>query len=73
MIMKTKVKLLDVVALTHELPEKDLQLGQVGTVVELLAPDVYEVEFTDNDGRTYAELALREEQLLVLHYEPAYV
>ena len=70
--MKTKVKLLDVIALTQELPEKDLRLGQVGTVVEFLAPDVYEVEFADNDGRTYAELALREEQLLVLHYEPAY-
>ena len=69
--MKNKVKLLDVVALTQELPEKDLQSGQVGTVVEVLAPDVYEVEFTDNDGRTYAELALRVEQLLVLHYEPA--
>jgi len=68
--MKNKVKLLDVVALTQELPEKDLQLGQVGTVVEVLAPDVYEVEFTDNDGHTYAELALRFEQLLVLHYEP---
>ena len=71
MKIKNKVKLLDVVALKQELPEKDLQLGQVGTVVEVLAPDVYEVEFTDNDGRTYAELALRVEQLLVLHYEPA--
>lgn len=69
--MKNKVKLLDVVALTQELPEKDLQPGQVGTVVEVLAPDVYEVEFTDNDGHPYAELALRVEQLLVLHYEPA--
>ena len=68
--MKKKVKLLDVIALTQELPEKDLQLGQVGTVVEVLAPDVYEVEFTDNAGHTYAELALRFE-LLVLHYEPA--
>jgi hypothetical protein len=69
--MKNKVKLLDVVALTEELAQKDLQVGQVGTVVEVLAPDVYEVEFSDNDGRTYAELALRGEQLLVLHYEPA--
>ena len=68
--MKNKVKLLDVVALTQELPEKDLQLGQVGTVVEVLAPDVYEVEFADNDGRTYAELAVKAEKLLVLHYEP---
>lgn len=70
--MKSKVKLLDVVALTEELPEKSLQRGQVGTVVEVLAPDVYEVEFTDNDGRIYAELAVKAEQLLVLHYEPAF-
>jgi len=68
--MKQKVKLLDVVALTQEIPERELSLGQVGTVVELLAPDVYEVEFTDNNGRTFAELALRAEQLLILHYEP---
>lgn len=70
--MKNKVKLLDVVALTQELPEKDLQLGQVGTVVEVLAPDVYEVEFTDNDGHTYAELAVKADKLLVLHYEPTF-
>jgi hypothetical protein len=69
--MKTKVKLLDVVALTDDLPECELQSGQVGTVVEFLAPDVYEVEFIDNDGRTYAELAVRADKLLVLHYEPA--
>ncbi len=68
--MKQKVKLLDVVALTQEIPERDLSLGQVGTVVEFLAPDVYEVEFTDTNGRTFAELAVRADQLLVLHYEP---
>lgn len=28
------------------------------------------LEFSDNQGRTYATLALRKEQLLVLHYEP---
>ena len=69
--MKQKVDLLDVVALTQELPNRDLSLGQVGTFVEFLAPDVYEVEFTDNEGRAFAELALRTDQLLVLHYEPA--
>ncbi len=71
--MKQKVKLLDVVALTQELPNRELSLGQVGTVVEVLAPDVFEVEFSDNEGRTFAELALKTEQLLVLHYEPAMV
>ena len=70
--MNHKFKLLDVVALKHEVPENDFQPGQVGTVVEILAPDVYDVEFTGNDGRNYAELALRVEQLLVLHYEPKF-
>jgi len=35
--------------------------GQVGTVVELL-DGAYEVEFSDDEGKTYAELALEEEQ-----------
>ena len=70
--MKNKVKLLDVVALTDDLPKRELQRGQVGTVVEVLAPDVYEVEFADNEGHTYAELAIKTDKLLVLHYEPAF-
>jgi hypothetical protein len=69
--MKNKVKLLDVVALTDDMPDRELQRGQVGTVVEVLGPDVYEVEFSDNDGHTYAELAVKADKLLVLHYEPA--
>ena len=68
--MNTTIKLLDVVALAEDIPPRGLYRGQVGTVVELLAPDVFEVEFSDDDGRTYASLALRAEQLLVLHYQP---
>ena len=68
--MENRVNLLDVVALTEDLPEKGLQRGQVGTVVEQLARSVYEVEFSDNEGRTYAMVPLRTEQLMVLHYEP---
>jgi len=68
--MPEPIKLLDVVALTEDLPERDLRRGQVGTVVEELTPDVFEVEFSDNQGRTYATLALRSDQLLVLRYEP---
>ena len=64
------LQLLDVVALTDDLPERSLVRGQVGTIVELLAPDVFEVEFCDNDGRTYALLALKKSQLMVLHHEP---
>ncbi len=66
------IKLLDVVALTEDLPERGLVRGQVGTVVELLAPEVYEVEFSDDSGRTYASLALRTDQLMRLHHEPSH-
>ena len=71
--MNPAIQLLDVVALTTNLPERNLCRGQVGTVVELLAPNVFEVEFCDDEGRTYASLALRGEQLLVLHYQPVKV
>jgi hypothetical protein len=64
---------LDVVALTQDLPERGLTRGQVGTVVETLAPGVFEVEFSDDSGRTYASLALKADQLLVLHYRPVSV
>ena len=68
--MNNEINLLDVVALTEDLPASRLNRGQVGTVVEWLAPNVFEVEFSDKDGRTYALLALRADQLLVLHHEP---
>ena len=64
---KRKIKLLDTVALFEDLSERKLKRGEVGTVVEILAPDVYEVEFCDDEGQTYAELALRSEQLMTLH------
>ena len=44
-----------------------LKRGEVGAVVEMLAPDVYEVEFCDAQGRAYAFASLRGAQLLVLH------
>ena len=71
--MSNAIQLLDVVALTEDLPQRGLVRGNVGTVVESLAPDVFEVEFCDNEGRTYASLALRAEQLMVLHYRPLQV
>ena len=67
--MDTTPHLLDVVALLADVPSQGLLRGQVGTVVELL-DGAYEVEFSDDEGKTYAELALALEQLLVLHYRP---
>jgi len=68
--VKDGVDILDVAALTEDLPERGLYRGQVGTVVEILEPGVFEVEFSDDEGRAYALVALKAEQLLVLHYEP---
>jgi hypothetical protein len=60
-----------VVALLEDLPARNLLRGQVGTVVETLAPDVFEVEFSDNEGHAYATCPLRSSQLIVLHHELA--
>ena len=69
--MKATIKLLDVVALTADLPKYNLWCGQVGTVVEILAHgDAFEVEFSDSGGRAYASLGLRPDQIMVLRYEP---
>lgn len=62
-----------VVALLEDVPARSLRRGQVGTVVESLGPQVFEVEFSDNEGRTYATLALRADQLMVLHHDMAEV
>jgi Domain of unknown function (DUF4926) len=68
---KSTAKLLDVVALTVDLPEYSLWCGQVGTVVELLADGAaFEVEFSDRTGRTYESIGLRPEQIMVLYFEP---
>jgi hypothetical protein len=64
-----EIKPFDVVAILQDQPSRGLVRGQVGTVVETLAPRVFEVEFTDNDGRSYASLALKASQLLVLHHD----
>jgi hypothetical protein len=66
--MPQPIQLHDVVALLVDLNEHGLRRGQVGTVVESLDRDVFEVEFSDDDGRTYATLAVRSDQMMVLHY-----
>lgn len=65
--MSKRINLLDTVALLEDLPQRNLKQGEVGTVVEILAPDVYEVEFCDDEGQTYEMFSLRADQLIVLH------
>jgi len=40
----------------------------VGTIVEELDEGVFEVELSDDEGRTYAQLPLHGKQLLRLHH-----
>jgi len=64
------IQLLDVVALVHDRPGDDLVRGQVGTIVEEPSVGVFEVEFSDDDGKTYAMLPLSADELIVLHTAP---
>ncbi|ACC84391.1 DUF4926 domain-containing protein [Nostoc punctiforme] len=64
------MKLLDVVALTEDLPESGLHRGQVGTIVEAYEPGVFEVEFSDLTGKAYAIETLNASQLMTLYHQP---
>jgi len=66
----SNLELLSEVAVLQDLPEHGLVRGQVGTVVEMLSPSIAEVEFSDDEGRTYAMAALRSEELIRLHHRP---
>ena len=62
-------KLLDLIAVTNSPDDAEVAPGDVGTVVELLAPDGLEVEFLDRDGRTRCVATLNVNDVLVLNRE----
>ena len=61
--------LLDRVALVEDLPALKLYRGQVGTIVEEYEPGVFEVEFSDFKGQTYALETLEASQLIRVQYQ----
>lgn len=71
------IKDLDIVAITEDIQtthyETDesitLQKGQVGTIVMEFDGTAFEVEFSNNDGSTYAMETILASKLLLLHYE----
>ena len=66
----TPVPLLASVTLTEDLPAHKLTRSQIGTVVEHLGRDgerALLVEFSGEGGETYAMVAIRPDQLMVLH------
>ncbi len=66
--MQRRIRVLDVVALVKDAPEQGLLRGHVGTVVETFPGNAFEVEFSAEDGKTYAQIALTADQLMVLHH-----
>ncbi|MBK5278708.1 MAG: DUF4926 domain-containing protein [Bacteroidia bacterium] len=63
------MKVLDVVAMLHDLFGKKLLKGQVGTVVEQLDENVFEVEFVNTKGETIALEEVHADNLFLLHFE----
>jgi ribosomal protein L21E len=72
-----KIKDLDIVAITEDIQTNHyetgepitLYKGQVGTVVMDFNGNAFEVEFSNNDGTTYAMETLTSKQLMLLYYE----
>ncbi len=63
------IDLYDVVALLETIPEKNLQQGSVGTVIEKYNEDAFEVEFSDHEtGISYAMVVLKNNQLMKLYF-----
>ncbi|HLL15236.1 MAG TPA: DUF4926 domain-containing protein [Pyrinomonadaceae bacterium] len=62
------IKILDMVAVTGDIPEHGLRRGEVGTVVERWKDGAYEVEFSDDTGEAYAFVALRPDQMMPLYH-----
>jgi hypothetical protein len=57
------------VAVLNSAGEPDVEVGDVGTVVELLPPDGVEVEFLARDGRTRCVATFGAQDVLVLNRE----
>ncbi|TZF82685.1 DUF4926 domain-containing protein [Pedobacter sp. BS3] len=63
------IKILDIVALLKDLPNEKLLRGQIGTVVERYSDTDFEVEFSDNNGKTIFMLTLNTGDIMLLHNE----
>jgi hypothetical protein len=69
MLSSRRPTLLDLVAVLKRPPDVDVEVGDVGTVVELLPSDGLEVEFLDRNGRTQCLVTLSVEDVLTLNRE----
>lgn len=54
---------LDVVSLVRDIPESNLSAGSLGSIVQKITNDQFEVEFVDTEGITTALLTLKSSDL----------
>ena len=67
---KGEIKLLDVVALTQDVPEYNLKRGDIGMVVEILSNgEAFEVELGNTGGQSFKCLSFLASQLRVIPHE----
>lgn len=52
------LRLLDVIVLGRDLPDVRLKRGDLGTIVEIYKPGVFDIEFQTMDGRALAVVTL---------------
>ena len=59
------MKILDLVRLLRDIPLRNLKRGMTGTIVEVFNKQnrAYEVEFSDENGVTVAQLALQPSEI----------
>ena len=78
--MNGQIHLHDTVALLEETPAKHfdsgrpllLRRGQIGTVVMTYDGTAFEVEFAGRDGRAYAILPIKADNLMLLRDSPEF-
>jgi hypothetical protein len=58
-----KYNKLEIVVLTHDVPEHGLKAGDLGAIVEVYPADGLEVEFVRGSGATQALLTLNEREV----------
>ena len=59
----TDIRELDVVRLREDMPAKGLRRGEGGTVVHQYRDGMLEVEFSDDEGETYAMATVSPKQV----------
>jgi hypothetical protein len=58
-----KFEKLEIVVLTHDIPQYGLRKGDIGTIIELYPEDGVEIEFVRGSGATQALLTLCEHDI----------